>query len=137
MDLHSAVKGWHEESRLFWSRIQTASAIEVAVLAGWYHIWFSYHRFLSKELLGLLLLLVGTILLVFICLLMRQDSKAMDKYNGGAEGAIAEPTAIFCCIKGRHLGYFMVILLIACNALLIAYSFYSMGRMVGGSYDFT
>ena|SRR3990167_3217774 len=113
MDEYDAVSFWQAESKLMWSRIQTASAIEAGTLAGWYKIRADKH-------LGpaVAILIVGAILLVIVSLLMKRDSQYMDACEKIAGSRIPKPAPPLFGLSGRLIAVGLPLLLAICNIIL-------------------
>jgi len=68
------VKLWMEQSRLYWSRLQTATALHTGVLVGWYYL----QRDKDSPALALFLLCAGILLSILILVIMWRDTRYMD-----------------------------------------------------------
>ena len=106
------LKLWMEQSKLFWSRLQSAAVLHTAVLAGWYTLGPTHPR------LRCALLFLGLILSVFLLAIMVRDARYLDSLRGKV-GALHFPYTGSDNPKGRDCGYIIVgILMVAEVALM-------------------
>ncbi|HEY5813387.1 MAG TPA: hypothetical protein VIT23_12140 [Terrimicrobiaceae bacterium] len=68
---------WIHQNTLLWNRLQTLTALQVAVLGGWYYFYFSRHTFTST-FLALLIALLGVLLSLLIRELTNCDASRRD-----------------------------------------------------------
>ena len=99
---------WSNQVNLFWSRIQTASAIEAGTLGGAYSLWKSQH-----PIFVLLLLVLAIWLLVLVWLMMTRDIDYQDAFR-----KLAKIDLVPGLPKGRWVGYISVWTLIIVNGFL-------------------
>jgi hypothetical protein len=113
MKPEEAVKFWLEQSKLMWSRVQTASVIEAAALAGWY-------KLLRDNQLGtaLVVLVLGAGLLVVVGLLMYRDSQYMVACERVAGDQMPQPSPPLFGLSGRRIAVGSPLLLASCNIVL-------------------
>lgn len=93
------LKLWNEQSKLFWSRLQTATVLHSGVLAGWYKLRQ------DNSSLQFFLLLIGSIVTMAILIIMYRDDQYMDKLRdlAGEYFPKVDSTKL-----GRRCGYFIV-----------------------------
>ncbi len=87
---------WQTQSGLLWSRLQTASTLEVAAIAAWYAIPSS-----SPTLRVAIAVLAG-VLLLFVGLLAGRDSQYMDAIQKLPDKWLSTAQSLLG-IKGRWL----------------------------------
>lgn len=114
MNADDAVSFWQEQSKLMWSRVQTASVIEAGTLAGWYKVWGDQHPGL-----GVAILLLGAGLLVIVSLLMRRDSQYMAACERVAKDRMPSPTPPLVGLYGRRIAVALPFLLAIINVVLV------------------
>jgi len=107
------VSFWQAQSKLMWSRVQTASVIEAGTLTGWYKVWLDNH-----PCLALAILLLGACLLVVVSLLMYRDSQYMAACEEKAEDRIPKPKDALLGLSGRHIAVCLPLLLAVMNIVL-------------------
>jgi len=109
------VKIWMQQSQLFWSRLQTISALQTGILVGWY-------KLANDPCLRIGILLMGIILSALILFIMRRDTKYMKKMEELAKNEF--PTANDCkdAPTGRQCGYAIVAVLILADLILLKYN---------------
>jgi len=98
-----------------WSRIQTASAIEVGVITGWYIIRCQLH------VIATTVLFLGAFLLVITGLLMKRDAQYMTACEETLQGFFPKPGKPFLGLSGRVLAVSVLVLLALGNILLAVY----------------
>jgi uncharacterized membrane protein len=111
------VKLWMEQSRLFWSRLQSVTALHTGVLAGWYIIKKDNNEWLW---LAPFLLALGILLSAFILVIMCRDGQYMNAMRDKA-GVDIFPHPNCRCPVGRVCGITMVLLLMAVEAVLMCF----------------
>jgi hypothetical protein len=112
----AALNIWIEQSKLLWSRLQTASVIEGATLAGWYQVR-------TVGLLPQIVLVFGTLLLFILALIMRRDVAYLCAAKRKAGDLLPCPPE--CCgMSGRRLALLAISLLIIGNLLLAIFCMY-------------
>lgn len=121
-DGNDAVTIWQFQSKLMWSRIQTATVIEAATLGGWYRLW-NVGRTVHLWL-GMLVLLIGGCLLLIVSLLMRRDGQYMDKCEELAQGRIPSPENPKFGLHGRKIAPCVPLCLSVANFAWIFFNFY-------------
>lgn len=113
MSDNDAVTLWQFQSKLMWSRIQTATVIEAGVLGGWYQLWES-----GRSALTVAILLLGAALLLVVSLLMRRDSQYMTACETRAGDRIPKPGPPLLKLKGRRIAVLVPLSLAICNVVL-------------------
>lgn len=103
-------KLWMEQSKLFWSRLQTAALIQTAVFAAWYQ--------LEDNILRNGVLILGGILLILVALIMWRDGSVSNIYKERIGIKNHFPW-------GRLFGFMMIISLIFSNLVLLLFPFQS------------
>lgn len=102
---------WMQQSQLFWSRLQTATALHTAVLTGWYFIK-PEEKILKISLLGIGIVISGLILRIMI-----RDSQYMEAMKEKSKDDLHWPPQ--SCFGGRRCGYLLVIVFIIIEFTLI------------------
>lgn len=100
---------WERRVQLFWSRLQTAAAIQTGVMVGWYFL--IQERKLEHSILAALLCIFGFLLLFQIHKIMKKDGDYIDAItkragdafpsfigSEGKEGRIAGLNIVKVCI---------------------------------------
>ncbi len=98
---------WVEQSKLLWSRLQTASVIEAAALAAAYKMCMDRRRCLQ-----ILVLALGMVLLLLVFFLMKRDAEWLDAFHEAAGDCLPKVKELFWGLKGRCIGYIAVFTLI-------------------------
>ncbi len=109
---------WRHHSNLLWSRVQTATAIEVAILAGWFNIT---DKSLFSEYRSWLLCL-GIVLLLLVMLLMARDAQYMAVAEQIRDNGIPQPLPPILGLRGRQIAILAAVILIGVNVVLLARS---------------
>jgi hypothetical protein len=124
MNNDHAASLWMNHSNLLWSRLQTASVIEGGALTAAYAI-HDLHKYWAA-----LLLIVAMLLLLAVLFLMMRDTQYMDAFKNAKDDPSIIPTPPTdkpiwdACkipgydirrIQGRHVGFFIMVLLIVVN----------------------
>jgi len=104
---------WQAQSKLMWSRVQTASVIEAGALVGWYRLWEDGHLCFAIAILGL-----GALLLAVVSLLMRRDSQYMDACEKFEPKVIPSPNPPLLRLRGRWIAFSVPLFLALCNIVL-------------------
>jgi len=109
-----AVAFWQFQSKLMWSRIQTATVIEAGVLGGWYQLWrANYSR------LAVAILVLGAVLLLVVSLLMHRDSQYMKTCETRAGERIPKPGTPILKVTGRQIAVLAPLSLAICDVVLV------------------
>lgn len=106
---------WQFHSGQMWSRIQTATAIEVGVITGWYITRCQMIEISYVVLFG------GSFLLIITGLLMRRDAQYMVACEKLLKSAFPKPDKPFLGLSGRILAVLILFLLALSNILLAVY----------------
>lgn len=96
-------KLWAEQSKLFWGRLQTATALHSAILIGWYKI--------NEPDLKDAVLILGIVISILLSLIMLRDSTHIDFLKKKVGCASGFPW-------GRLYGFLIVIILMVTEVLL-------------------
>ncbi|MDO8609357.1 MAG: hypothetical protein Q7R95_02325 [bacterium] len=105
---------WMQQSQLFWSRLQTATALHTGILVVWFYLskdedW----SWLSPFLLGL-----GIVLSSLILIIMWRDGKYMDAMKDKA-GKEVFPHPKCKCPIGRFCAAIMLVILMVVEVCLL------------------
>lgn len=114
MNPDDAISFWQAQSKLMWSRIQTASVIEAGSLAGWYKVCGDKHPDLAVAIL-----LLGAGLLVVVSLLMRRDSQYMYACEAVAKVRMPSPDPPLIRLSGRRMAVALPSILAILNVILV------------------
>lgn len=122
MDKHSEmVSTWNHQSRLLWSRIQTAIAVEIPILVAWYRLLASKPHWLAIVILGF-----GFLLLDAISLWMWRDAQYMEECERQAGDYIPKLDPLIRIgpvrLRGRDIGQLVVICFALANLGLLLLS---------------
>lgn len=109
MSSESAALLWINQSNLFWSRLQTVSAIEAGTLAAVYTLWNDKHKIIL-----ILISILAIWLLCLVGLLMTRDEKYLKLFE--APALIKRPDGI---LKGRDVGYLILFSLMVINFFIV------------------
>jgi cytochrome c oxidase subunit IV len=93
---------WQEQSRMLWSRIQTASTVEAAVVVGAYTLWAA-----KRSGLAAALLFFGALLLVIVSLLAWRDGQYLQAIQDKlGDHNMPQPKKLLGLdqLKGRRIG---------------------------------
>ncbi len=102
-----------EQSKLFWSRLQTIAAIQTGVLVGWYKLPT------DEQILKKGILILGLILSLLIAFIMRRDRKYMEKMHERAKPEFPEPDDCPDAPKGRDCAYAMLVVMMIADLILL------------------
>jgi hypothetical protein len=116
MRQEEAVKYWLEQSKFMWSRLQTISALEVAIVGGWYVLIDGKHSNFALPLL-----LSGTVFMAMLGLLVKRDIQYMAAWQRLAAGSFPDVDHPFLLIKGRWIAIAIPTVLLVAN-LVIAWT---------------
>src|SRR6266705_2475026 len=83
-DIDRCINLWIHQNTLLWGRLQTLSALQVAVIGGWY-LLFSGHHFIWALLLSAL----GIFLSLCVYLLICADLALRDKFREELDERVA------------------------------------------------
>jgi hypothetical protein len=123
MKQEDAIKFWQEQSRLMWSRVQTASVLEAGTLGSWYTTWKDCFPSIS---IGILVFSV--ILLIIVSLLMRRDAQYMESCQRFLGDEFLRPERPLFGISGRLIAAIFPMILCLANISLVFFTIYQQSR---------
>lgn len=109
-----AIALWQSQSKLMWSRIQTATVIEAAVIGGWYQLWNAH-----RSALAIAILILGAFFLLVVSYLMHRDGQYMTACESLVGSSMPDPGPPRLKLKGRQIAYIVPIILALCDIALI------------------
>ncbi len=109
------LKLWSEQSKLFWSRLQTLTAFNVAVFAGWWS---------AKEIknIAIGILVMGLIFNLSILVTILRDADYMEKLKKCSWSVFPDCPPKCCFLRARPWAYITIGSLACATFVLLGYS---------------